>query len=124
MGGRCVPVTGIAVQSVFDGDYGSQLSRWLTSKLGDAGFKAYRSTDYPDVNVASINITGLIDHWATPQDLTAPRVGVSDIQIVDRRSNALLSRFQTGQGSAFTAPTLPEYVDSLVEEIQRRYCQV
>lgn len=126
--GQCrpgtTPVTGISVQSVFDGDYGSLLSQRLLTQLNEAGFKAHLSSDYPDVNRASIDITGLIDRWANPQDQSIPRVGIADLQVADRATGTALNRFQMSQGAAFTSPTLPEYVDMLVWELQRRYCQV
>lgn len=118
------PITGIAVQSIFEGDYGSQLGNWLTQKLNDAGFKAFKSSDYPDVNRASINVVGLIDHWTSPKDNQVWRVGNVDLQVTDRQTNSQLARFVRSQGAAVFAPTLPEYVDQLVQEFQRRYCQV
>lgn len=118
------PVTGIAVQSVFDGDYGPQLTQYLTRRLNEEGFRAYRSTDYPDVNAASISITGLIDHWANAQDQAAPRVGAADILISDRNTGTTLNRFQLQQSGVFFAPSLPDYGEGLLSEIQRRYCQV
>lgn len=121
-----IPVTGVAVQNVFDGDYGSLLSRHLPNALTDAGFHAVKSTDYPAVNTTSIQITGLIDHWANTQDQLAPFVGHADLLITDRRTQATLNRIQVGMGAGDSGfgLLLPNFIQGVVAQVQQQFCQV
>jgi hypothetical protein len=123
----CRAVTGVAVQDVLDGDYGSAGSRLLRSALQDAGYRVSATSAFVSVATAPLEIHGLLDHWAKAQDDSpdelAWRVGVADVQVVDRATNTVLNRVAKGQRPAWRAePTLSEFVSAFVSDFRGRYC--
>lgn len=121
------PVRGLAVQSVMDGDYGSALSSWLLRDLPDAGYRVWKSSDYPDAWQSNLVLTGQIDRLTSPTDQPALPylVGHAELRVIDRASGNTV--YALGSASDLTGtphPSLPDYVAGVRQALLGRFCQV
>lgn len=121
------PVRGLAVQSVIDGDYGSALTYGLLHDLPDAGYRVWKSSDYPDAWQTNLVITGQIDRLTSPNDQAALPyvVGHAELRVIDRASGNTVYTF--GSASDLTGtphPSLRDYVAGVQQALLGRFCQV
>ena len=119
------PVLGIALQPVFDGDYGLEGANALEAALKSAGFRVIPDYDVNIADEASIVVTGEIRQWRNVNGDYAQRVGLAHLVVTDVNTNErLLNLDQDRSLLVFQAPRLADFINSVTEVLKARYCQL
>lgn len=119
------PVLGIAVERFFDGKHGIDFSEALGDALERQGYRVYPDFEYQLVEKATVLLKGSVDAWTSSNGTQTSRVGDARINLIDVDSERVILSFsQQAAWVVLKAPTLPAFVDMVVQEVTSRYCQL
>lgn len=120
-----VPVLGIAVKSVFEGEHGFDFSGELEQALQLQGYRVFPEYEYKLVEKATVLLEGRVDAWTSMDGTQTHRIGDARINVVDVDSERILLSFSQERARiVFQAPKLPDFVNMVVKEMTSRYCQL